>query len=68
MKSKEIFALVLRIIGVIGVLYEVRLLVRFKLDLPTASIVVRVVYILIALYFIRGASLLVKWAYPKAEE
>jgi|HubBroStandDraft_6_1064221.scaffolds.fasta_scaffold612070_2 hypothetical protein len=68
MKSKEIFALLLRVIGVIGILYEVRLLVRFDRYWAIDFVIVRVVYILIGLYFIRGGSQLVKWAYPKTEE
>ena len=63
MKPREQFALALRIIGIIGVAYIVRAFVRNPSP-PILTLVVRVLSVLIGAYFIRGASLLVKFAYP----
>ena len=63
MKSREQFALALRIIGVIGIAYIVRAFVRNSSP-PMLTLIVRILVVLIGAYFIRGASLLVKFAYP----
>lgn len=65
MNSKELFALFLRIIGVFGICYEIHN-IGPKLSSPGAYwgyLAVRVVYVLVGLYLIRGAPLLVKFAY-----
>jgi hypothetical protein len=65
MKPQEQFALALRIIGVLGMIYIVRAFVRHAL--PTnLALIGRVASILIGAYFIRGAPLLVKFAYPES--
>ncbi len=64
MKAKEVFGLVLRIFGVVGLAYCIRHIVKNPTD-PTIILVARVVFALIALYMIRGASLLVNFAYPE---
>jgi xanthosine utilization system XapX-like protein len=64
MKPREQFALALRIIGVLGIAYVVRAFVRNPSP-PTLALIVRVASIFIGAYFIRGASLLVKLAYPE---
>lgn len=63
MKPSELFALALRIIGLIGLAYIARAFVRVPSP-PTLVLVGRVVSILVAVYFVRGGSLLVRWAYP----
>ena len=67
MKSKEIFALILRVIGVLGIISVVRhlmddLTVGFE---PLSGIYFgrKMVYLLLGLYFIWGAPHLVKFAY-----
>ena len=63
MKPSELFALALRIIGIIGLAYIARAFVR-EPSPPVLVLVGRLVSILIAAYFIRGASLMVKMAHP----
>ena len=65
MKPTEQFALALRIIGVLGIAYIVQRFVRNPAP-PTLALIVRVVSVLIGAYFIRGAPLLVKLAYPES--
>lgn len=64
MKPREQFALALRIIGVLGIAYIARSFVRNPSP-PTLTLTLRVLSILIGAYFIRGASLLVRLAYPE---
>jgi hypothetical protein len=65
MKPREQFALALRVIGLLGIAYVLRTVVRNPVP-PTSLLIVRVVSVLIGAYFIRGASLLVKFAYPES--
>jgi hypothetical protein len=65
MKTTEQFALALRIIGVLGIAYVIRAVVRNPVP-ATYVLVVRVLSVLIGAYFIRGGCLLVKFAYPEA--
>jgi hypothetical protein len=65
MKPREQFALALRIIGVLGIAYVVRTFVRNPSPAMLA-LIARVVSVLIGAYFIRGAALLVKIAYPES--
>ena len=65
MKPQEQFALALRIIGVLGMIYIVRSFVRHPLP-PNLALIGRVASILIGAYLIRGAQLLVKFAYPES--
>jgi len=67
MKAKEQFALVLRVLAVLGLMYLVRGVVRHPLpDAPV--IVVRVVCVLVGLYMLRGAPWVVKFAFPEDSE
>ena len=62
---KEQFALALRIIGVLGIMYILRTFVRN----PSPAIVVliiRLVCAVIGVYLIRGAPQLVRFAYPES--
>jgi hypothetical protein len=66
MKSKEQFALALRVIGVLGIIYVLRSAVRNTC--PTAALlIIRCVFVLIGLYLLRGAPWVVKFAYPGCE-
>jgi hypothetical protein len=66
MNSKELFALFLRIVGVLGIIF----IVRHALEsVPTGTapvylLIKWVIGALVGLYLIRGAPLLVKFAYP----
>lgn len=65
MKPKEQFALALRIIGVLVIMYIVRHF--FWEPLPGAkTLIARLVCIGIGVYLMRGAALLVNFAYPDA--
>ena len=66
MNAKDIFTLVLRLIGVLGIIYVIR-----KLDpaiengsLTLMYLILKLGYLAVGLYFIRGAPLLVRFAYP----
>jgi len=66
MNSKELFALFLRIVGVLGVIFIVR---HALISVPTCTapayvLIKWVIGALVGLYLIRGAPLLVKFAYP----
>ncbi len=63
MNTKEQFALALRIIGVLGIIYIVRAFERNILP-PAAILIIRLVCAGIGIYLIRGGSLLVNFAYP----
>ena len=65
MKGKEQFALALRVIGVLGLIYIVRTFVREPMP-PAALAAIRVVCALVGVYLIRGAALLVNFAYPES--
>ena len=64
MKAKEQFALALRIIGVLGIMYIAR---HFAWNAwgGVHTLVGRLVCIGAGVYFIRGAGLLVNFAYPE---
>ena len=66
MNSKEMFALFLRVVGILGVLFIVRhVLLWIPEYTPSAVHVIKwVVGVLVGVYLIRGAPLLVKFAYP----
>jgi hypothetical protein len=67
MNSKELFALFLRVVGILGVIFVVRhVLESVPACTPSAYLIVKwIVGVLVALYLIRGAPLLVKFAYPE---
>jgi hypothetical protein len=67
MKPQHQFALALRIIGVLGLIYILRAFVRVPSP-QTLSVIARVVCTLMGAYLIRGAPLLVKFAYPESAE
>ena len=66
MNSKELFGLFLRIVGVLGIIFIVRHALQ---SVPTCTasvylIIKWVIGVLVGLYLIRGAPLLVRFAYP----
>ncbi len=67
MKSKEVFALVVRIIGVLGIVSVVRHLTDDITvggqPLTAIYFVRKIIYLVLGLYFIWGAPQLVKFAY-----
>ena len=67
MNSKESFALFLRIVGVLGIIFIVRhaLWSVPTLAAPTHLLIKWVIGALVGLYLIRGAPLLVKFAFPE---
>jgi hypothetical protein len=68
MNSKELFALFLRIVGMLGITYVIRNMVLY---LPQAEsigafyVISRLAYLIIGVYLIYGGPLLVKFAYPE---
>ena len=67
MKSKEVFALVLRVIGILGIIAVTRHLTNDLTlggqPLPGVYFVRKVIYLVVGLYFVWGAPHLVKFAY-----
>jgi hypothetical protein len=72
MKTKEMFALVVRVIGVVCLVYLVRNMVNHLIhgSLPGDALylVTRIIYVVLGAYLIRGAPHLVKFAYPTEPE
>ena len=66
MNSKELFTLFLRVVGILGMIFIVRhALESFPTLTPSVPLIIKwVVGLLVGLYLIRGAPLLVKFAYP----
>jgi hypothetical protein len=66
MNSKELFALFLRVVGVLGIIVIVRHALGsvFTETVPAYVLIKWVIGALVGLYLIRGAPLLVKFAFP----
>lgn len=66
MNSKEQFTLFLRIVGILGIVFIVRhALESASVSTAPAYLLIKwIAGVLVALYLIRGAPLLVKFAYP----
>jgi hypothetical protein len=67
MHSKDLFALVLRIVGVVGIIFVIRQL-DFVMEMGTPKagyLVLKLVYLAIGIYLLRGAPMLVRFAYPE---
>ena len=67
MNSKELFTLFLRAVGILGVIFIVRHALEQVPDgvTPPVFVIVKwVVGVLVGIYLVRGAPLLVKFAYP----
>jgi hypothetical protein len=75
MKPNELFGVVVRVIGLIGLLYllreEVNLLFSGMLPMVLAlgwgPILESILGIFISIYFLRGAPALVRFAFPPSE-
>ncbi len=68
MKMKEIFALLIRIIGVLGLAYVIRNTVNIVINgVPQPGILMlkEVAYLALGFYLVRGAPHLLKFAYPE---
>ncbi len=68
MNSKELFTLFLRIVGVLGMIFIVHHVLppSSQWSLPSAYLIIKwVIGALVGLYLVRGAPLLVKFAYPE---
>src|SRR5437588_8862886 len=78
MKPQEAFALALRIIGVLIVAYGARYVVDFGLGLLgyfslqrtsyAYYLIIGIAYLCVGFYFLRGAALIVRFAYPNTED
>lgn len=66
MNSKELFMLFLRVIGILGAIFIVRHFLELVPTWPPSTFLILkwIVGVLVALYLIRGAPLLVRFAYP----
>ena len=67
MNSKELFGLFLRTVGVLGIIFIVRHVLGsvFTETVPAYVLIKWVVGVFVGLYLIRGAPLLVKFAFPE---
>jgi len=68
MNPKELFALIVRGIGLLGVIYLIRHIIKITADVGVDDwllLIVRLVSVFVGLYMVRGAPLLVKFAYPE---
>jgi hypothetical protein len=66
MHSKDVFALVLRIVGVVGIIFVIRQL-DFVMEMGTpkpAYLALKLLYLAVGVYLLRGAPMLVRFAYP----
>jgi hypothetical protein len=67
MNSKELFTLFLRVVGVLGIIFIVRHALQSAPShtAPAFLLIKWIIGALIGLYLVRGAPLLVKFAYPE---
>ncbi len=66
MNAKEQFALALRIIGVLSLMYILRAFIRFP-SLAPATLIIKLACAAVGVWLIRGMPLLVKFAYPESK-
>jgi hypothetical protein len=66
MNAKEQFALALRIIGVLSLMYVLRTFIRNPSP-PVVILIVRLACAAIGVWLVRGMPPLVKFAYPDSE-
>ena len=67
MKPKELFALVVRVLGMLGIMFLIRQTVRSPIP-STHIVVIRLICAVIGFYLIRGAPHLMKFAYPECPQ
>jgi hypothetical protein len=67
MNSKELFALFLRVVGILAMMYMVRHILQNgpAFSVSTYLVIKWAVSVLIGLYLIRGAPLVVGFAFPE---
>ncbi len=67
MKMKEILALVVRVLAVVGLAYVARNLINglVQADIEPMTVAKRIVFLAVGLYFLRGAPHLLQFAYPE---
>jgi hypothetical protein len=65
MQAREQFALAVRIIGILGLMYVLRTFVRTPYP-QVGYLIVRLACVIIGAYMVRGAPWLVNFAYPEA--
>ena len=63
MNAKELFGLIVRVIGLLAIIYVGRRIIKIGAWEPLH--VVRIVSALVGVYMLRGAPLLLKFAYPE---
>jgi hypothetical protein len=69
MKSSDLFALAVRIVGLVSLLYMIgSALMLFGASIPLFLVVKEVVWLLVSIYLLRGAPHLVRFAYPERNE
>jgi hypothetical protein len=69
MKSSDLFALAVRIVGLISLLYMIgSALMLFGASIPLFLVVKEVVWLLVSIYLLRGAPHVVRFAYPERNE
>jgi hypothetical protein len=68
MKPQEIFALAVRIAGLVSLLYlGATSVVLFGVGLPWQLLLRSIIWAVVSLWLIRGAPQLVRFAYPEKE-
>lgn len=68
MKPKDLFALAVRIVGLLSLLYLLSTSVFFfGASLPWFLIVRTIVWLVVSIWMLRGAPQLVRFAYPEGE-
>ena len=69
MKSSELFALAVRIVGLVSLLYMIGSAVMlFGSGLSFFWVVKEVIWLLVSIYLLRGAPHVVRFAYPERTE
>ncbi|MGA2445180.1 MAG: hypothetical protein ABSG50_07120 [Opitutaceae bacterium] len=69
MKSSDLFALAVRIVGLVSLLYMIGSAVMlFGSGLPFFLVVKEVIWLLVSIYLLRGAPHVVRFAYPERTE
>ena len=69
MKPQEVFALAVRIAGLISLLYLIATsVVMFGAGLALPFLVRSILWALLTIWFLRGAPQLVRFAYPEPEK
>jgi hypothetical protein len=68
MKPPELFAVAVRVAGLVSLLYLIATSVMFfGVGLPWALVVKSILWLLLSLWLLRGAPQLVRFAYPRPE-